>query len=202
MALGDSLAAGYGAVPATQGYVYLLYQLGVFDSIDRMLFCNAGVPGASSLDVLEHQVPLAVNKFRPTTITLSVGGNDLLPLLDGVGLRQVLHTFHRNLEQILQCLRSGLPKANIYLNNLYCIPGIPQTGVIIPVLNRLISRVARAFDVPVADVYSAFRGKRGLLGIEHDGAPRNEVHPTNAGYRMMARAFEEVVKRQNGNGRH
>ena len=202
MALGDSLAAGYGAIPATQGYVYLLYQLGVFDSIDRMLFCNAGVPGASSLDVLEHQVPLAVNKFRPTTITISVGGNDLLPLLNGVGLHQVLDTFRTNLDQILQRLRSGLPEAKIYLNNLYSIPGIPETGVIVPVLNRLISRVARSYDVPVADVYSAFRGKVGLLGIEHEGAPRNEVHPTNAGYRVMAQAFEEVVKRQNGNGRH
>jgi lysophospholipase L1-like esterase len=202
MALGDSLAAGYGAVPATQGYVYLLYQLGVFDSIERILFCNAGVPGASSLDVLEHQVPLAVNKFRPTTITISVGGNDLLPLRDGAELRQVLHTFRTNLGQILQRLRSGLPEAKIYLNNLYSIPGIPETVVIVPILNRLISRVARAFDVPVADVYSAFRGKGGLLGIEHNGAPRDEVHPTNAGYRVMAHAFEEVVKRQGGNGRH
>jgi len=26
MALGDSLVAGYGAVPATRGYVYLLYR--------------------------------------------------------------------------------------------------------------------------------------------------------------------------------
>jgi lysophospholipase L1-like esterase len=202
MALGDSLAAGYGAVPATQGYVYLLYQLGVFDSIERMLFCNAGVPGASSLDVLEHQVPLAVNKFRPTVITISVGGNDLLPLLAGAGLHQVLDTFRTNLDRILHRLRSGLPETKIYLNNLYSIPEIPETGVIVPVLNRLISRVARAFDVPVADVYSAFRGKGGLLGIEHDGAPRDEVHPTNAGYRVMARAFEEAVKRQGGNGRH
>jgi len=202
MALGDSLAAGYGAVPATEGYVYLLYQLGVFDSIERMLFCNAGVPGASSLDVLEHQVPQAVDKFRPTTITMSVGGNDLLPLRDGAELRQVLHAFRTNLCQILQRLRSGLPEAKIYLNNLYSIPGIPETGVIVPILNRLISRVARAFDVPVADVYSAFQGKGGLLCIERDGAPRDEVHPTNAGYRVMAQAFEEVVKRQGGNGRH
>jgi lysophospholipase L1-like esterase len=201
MALGDSLAAGYGAMPATQGYVYLLYQLGVFDSMERMLFCNAGVPGASSLDVLEHQVPLAV-KFRPTAITISVGGNDLLPLLEGAGLCQVLHTFRTNLGQTLQRLRSGLPEAKIYLNNLYSIPGIPETGVIVPVLNRLISRVARAFDVPVADVCGALQGKGGLLGIEHDGAPRDEVHPTNAGYRVMAQAFEEVVKRQGGNGRH
>ena len=28
MAMGDSLAAGYGAVPATQGYAYLLYKEG------------------------------------------------------------------------------------------------------------------------------------------------------------------------------
>ena len=202
MALGDSLAAGYGAVPATQGYVYLLYHLGVFDSIDRMLFCNAGVPGANSHDVLEHQVPLAVNKFRPTVITISVGGNDLLPLLQGAGLRQVLDTLRTNLDQILQRLRSGLPEAKIYLNNLYSIPEIPEIVVIVPVLNRLISRVARSYDVPIADVYSAFRGKGGLLRIEHDGAPRDEVHPTNAGYRVMAQAFEEVVKRQGGNGRH
>jgi hypothetical protein len=37
MALGDSLAAGYGAIPATQGYVYLLYQSGVFDTIPNTI---------------------------------------------------------------------------------------------------------------------------------------------------------------------
>ena len=45
MALGDSLTAGYGAHPATQGFAYQLYQSGVFDSINHTLLCNAAVPG-------------------------------------------------------------------------------------------------------------------------------------------------------------
>ena len=51
MALGDSLAAGYQAVPVTKGYVYRLYDTETFDSIDHTLFANAAVPGASSSDV-------------------------------------------------------------------------------------------------------------------------------------------------------
>ena len=45
MALGDSLAAGYGAIPVTQGYPYLLYGSGVFDTLPNTLFANASVPG-------------------------------------------------------------------------------------------------------------------------------------------------------------
>ena len=60
MALGDSLAAGYGAVPATQGYVYLLYKNGVFDRAPNTLLSNVGVIGATSQHVLDHQVPSRV----------------------------------------------------------------------------------------------------------------------------------------------
>jgi hypothetical protein len=60
MALGDSLAAGYLALPVTKGYVYRLYETAAFDSLDRTLFCNAAVPGATSSDVLLHQVPQAL----------------------------------------------------------------------------------------------------------------------------------------------
>ncbi len=195
MALGDSLAAGYGAVPATQGYVYLLYQSMVFDSIHRTLFCNVGVPGATSLDVLEHQVPQAVDKFRPTVITVSVGGNDLLSILNGVELRRAMASFRANLVQIFQRLRTGLPEAKIYINNLYSIAEIPESQAVIPVFNRIISRAAKPFDVPVADVYGAFRGREGLLLIEHNGAPRDEVHPTNAGYHVMAQAYKKIIRR-------
>src|SRR5262245_220499 len=83
MALGDSLAAGYGAMPATQGYVYLLYQSGVFDTASNTILSNAGVPGATSQHVLDRQVPQAIEAFRPTVITLTLGGNDLLRILNG-----------------------------------------------------------------------------------------------------------------------
>ena len=42
----------------------------------------------------------------------------------------------------------------------------------------------------LADVYSEFSGRTGLLLIERNGAGQFEVHPTNAGHRAMAAAFE------------
>lgn len=194
MALGDSLTAGYGAIPATEGYVYLLYHEGVFDTIPGTLFCNAGIPGATSQDVLDHQVPQATNEFHPTVITLTVGGNDLLTLFRGADFYQVLGTFQANLSQILFQLRAGLPNAKIYINNLYDIPEIPESMQVVPVFNQVISQVAQAFNVPVADVYGAFQGRNGLLLIERHGAAPDQVHPTNAGYRAMAQAFEDVIK--------
>jgi lysophospholipase L1-like esterase len=194
MALGDSLVAGYGAVPATQGYVYLLYKEGVFDRVTNTLLSNAGVPGVTSRQVLEHQVPQAIEAFRPTVITLTVGGNDLLRILKGADAGQVLSEFQANFTLILQSLRTALPNARIVVSNLYTIPQIPGADQVVPVFNQIVASVASAFNLPVADVYSAFQGRHGLLLIERPGAAPDEVHPTNAGYHVMAQAFEAAIR--------
>jgi lysophospholipase L1-like esterase len=194
MALGDSLVADYGAVPATQGYVYLLYKDGAFDRVTNTLFSNAGVPGVTSRQVLEHQVPQAIEAFRPTVITLTVGGNDLLRILKGADAGQVLSEYQTNLTLILQNLRTALPNARIIVSNLYTVPQIPGADQIVPIFNQIMTSVASAFNVPVADVYSAFHGRHGLLLIERPGAAPDEVHPTNAGYHVMAQAFEAVIR--------
>lgn len=194
MAMGDSLVAGYGAIPATQGYVYLLYKEGVFDKVTNTLLSNAGVPGVTSRQVLDHQVPQAIEAFRPTVITLTVGGNDLLRILKGANAGQVLSEFQTNLTLILQNLRTALPNTRIVVSNLYTIPQIAGADQIVPIFNQIVAGVASAFNVPVADVYSAFHGRHGLLLIERHGAAPDEVHPTNAGYRVMAQAFEAVIR--------
>lgn len=194
MAMGDSLVAGYGAIPATQGYVYLLYKEGVFDKVTNTLLSNAGVPGVTSRQVLDHQVPQAVEAFRPTVITLTVGGNDLLRILKGANAGQVLSEFQTNLTLILQNLRTALPNTRIVVSNLYTIPQIAGADQIVPIFNQIVAGVASAFNVPVADVYGAFHGRHGLLLIERRGAAPDEVHPTNAGYRVMAQAFEAVIR--------
>ena len=194
MALGDSLVAGYGAVPATQGYVYLLYKEGAFDKVTNTLLSNAGVPGVTSRQVLEHQVPQAIEAFRPTVITLTVGGNDLLRILKGADAGQVLSEFQANFTLILQSLRTALPNARIVVSNLYTIPQIPGADQVVPVFNQIVASVASAFNLPVADVYSAFQGRHGLLLIERPGAAPDEVHPTNAGYHVMAQAFEAAIR--------
>lgn len=194
MALGDSLAAGFGAVPATQGYVYLLYKGGVFDTLPNTLFSNAGVPGANSRHVLEHQVPLAIEAFRPDVLTLTVGGNDLLAILEGADPADVLDQFQENLFLILARLRAGLPQAHLYVSNLYTVPQIPGADEVVRHFNAVVAQVAAGFGVPVADVYAAFLGRRGLLLIERQGARPFEVHPTHSGYRVMAQAFRKVIE--------
>jgi lysophospholipase L1-like esterase len=197
LALGDSLAAGYGALPTTQGYAYLLYQKGTYDSTVNTIFANAAVPGATSADVLTFQVPQAVNLFQPHVVTLSVGGNDLLAILGGADPAQVLGEFQANLVRILCGLREGLPpRARIYIHNLYDIPeitaNVPGGLEAILTFNAIVAGVAQSCQATVADVYSAFSGKTGLLLINRNGAGLFEVHPTNAGYRAMAAAFEAV----------
>jgi len=204
MALGDSLAAGYGAVPTTQGYTYLLYQGGVFDAAPLTIFCNAAVPGATSADVLAYQVPQALahpDDFKPDVITLTVGGNDLLSILKtGADPNTVLQTYAVNLTQILTQLKTGLPEARIYVSNQYAVPEIaavvPGFNQIIAAFNQIVESVAGAFGVPVADVFTAFggfEGRGGLLLIDRHGADPFQPHPTNAGYRVMAQAFEEAA---------
>ena len=194
MAMGDSLAAGYGAVPATQGYVYLLYKGGVFDKIPNTLLSNVGLIGATSQDVLEKQVPLAINPFMPTVITLTVGGNDLTSILTGADPETVLENFQSNLTNIFMELRTKLPEAEIYISNLYDIPEIPGATDVILVFNGIVDGVASGFVVPVADVFSAFEGRKGLRLIQRNGADQFEVHPSNAGHRAMAKAFKAVIE--------
>ncbi len=192
MALGDSIAAGYGAIPATQGYAYLLYQEGIFDTVSNTLFCNAAVPGATSRDVLDYQIP-QVALFHPNVITLTVGGNDLLAIMKGADPAQVLNNFALNFQQILYRLRTMLPNARIYVSNQYSVPDIAGSDQIVPVFNGIVSQIAGAFGVKVADVYSAFEGREGLLLIERHDAALDQVHPTNAGYRAIADSFEAAI---------
>jgi len=194
MAMGDSLVAGYGAIPATQGYAYLLYKEGVFDKIPNTLLSNVGLIGATSQDVLDKQVPLAIDPFVPTVITLTVGGNDLASILTGADPATVLGNFQANLTNILFQLRTALPEAEIYVSNLYDIPEIPGATPVVLLFNGIVDGVASAFGVPVADVFSAFEGRKGLRLIQRNGADQFEVHPSNAGHRAMAKAFKAVIE--------
>lgn len=195
LALGDSLAAGYGAIPTTQGYAYLLYQQGVYARTTGTVFANAAVPGVTSTHVLQHQLPQA-NVFQPHVVTLSVGGNDLLQILSGADPAAVLGQFAANLVQILCGLQNLISQPRVYIHNLYDIPeitsGVPGGLQAIQQFNGIVAGVAAQCGAVVADVYSAFEGRTGLLLIERHGAGLFEVHPTNAGYREIAAAFKAV----------
>lgn len=191
MVMGDSLGSGYGAVPQTRGYAYQLYQSGAFDQPPHTLFCNASVIGVTSKDVLQYQVPQAY-VFKPDVVTLTVGGNDLAQIMAGADLNVVLTEFQNNLAEILNHLVVKLG-ARVYIANLYVIDKITSADLIIPVFNGIVEGVAASFGVPVADTYSHFQGREGLLLIERHGASPLEIHPSNAGHTAIAKAFVEAM---------
>ena len=202
MALGDSISAGYGAMPATQGFVYQLFQSGAIDKVNNTLFCAAGVPGALSKDVLDYQVPQVGRFFSQTgmpyrkAVTLTLGGNDLLQVLGGADPTAVMTSVGNNLFLILTQLTTEFPEARIYVANYYD-PRLPVPGgdLLVAALNQAIGGVVGLFpeNAVLVDIHSAFDGRSGLLLIEKKGAGALEVHPTNAGYRVITRAFEEAI---------
>ena len=215
MALGDSIPAGYKALPVTDGYPYLLYDEGVFDTISHTLFCNAAVPGATSRDVLLHQVaqaliPAAEGGFNPAFVTVTIGGNDLLSILAFMKTHSnqdevlqfanvVLTQYGNNLATAIYQLRTGLPNAKIFVGNQYSIPEIealvPLAGPLIATFNAVVEQVVGMFpsNVHLVDVHSAFLGRHNLLLDERPGVSSFETHMTSAGHRVMARTFARVI---------
>lgn len=211
MALGDSIAAGYKAMPATAGYAYQLYLGRAFGNIPEVLFDNASVPGATSSDLLNFQLP-QVARFDPNVVTLSIGGNDLLALLavpDPIAaLPAVLAAFAQNLGGSLTRLCLGMEDGGrIFIHNLYEIPDIPITQQAVPVFNGVLAQTVAAVAqspacanraLAVADVYNAFLGQQGLLLIERyqkKGIEVLEVHPTNKGHRVIENTFRALIAR-------
>jgi lysophospholipase L1-like esterase len=203
MALGDSLSAGYAAHPATQGFVYQLYQSGVIDNVNNLLFCDIGVPNATSSDILTFQVPQVGLFFADTgqpyrkVITLTAGGNDLLQILEGADPNVVIPKLASNLASILGTLAVKFPEARIYVANQYD-PLLPVSGeaALIAAANLAIAGVVQSFPTTatLVDVFSAFEGRSGLLLVERRGADTFQVHPTDAGYNVMAQAFSDAIR--------
>jgi lysophospholipase L1-like esterase len=204
LAMGDSLGAGQGAVPQTQGYAYRLYGDAVLGGVNGTLLTNiAGSGGITSTHVLAHQLPLA-EVFRPDVVTLTVGGNDLLGILDGADPLVVLGIFQANLFQILSGLCS-LPSApRIFVGNQYDVPeltgAVAGGAALLAAFNGIVASVAQAVllllpacELRVVDVHAAFLGREGLLLIDRQGAGPLEVHPTTAGHRVLADAFRQAI---------
>src|SRR5262245_4269765 len=77
--MGDSVAAGTGAQPDTNGYVYRLYGGGTFGKTKETAFSNVAIRGARSWELLLDQVPQVLctePAQRPTVVTITAGAND------------------------------------------------------------------------------------------------------------------------------
>ena len=125
LSLGDSIAAGEGALPVTHGFVYQLYDQGTFGRKQDVDFSNIGIKGATSDEVQLLQVPQALCiqppriGLAPSVITLTAGANDFFIYL-AQGLPQ------NPLAEIPAVADAIAGKvANIIRSLVFGIPGLP-----------------------------------------------------------------------------
>ena len=192
--MGDSVAAGTGALPTTNGYVYRLYEGGSFGQKTDITFANIALPAARSWELRDHQVPqvlCAEPVQRPTIVTITAGANDFLrndPDISSIA-RRVAESIDLLLNNgtgwvatpVLDPFTSApcrrLENVTILVSNYYSIPH-PD-----PTIFALIDAALRGFDqalrawlqfVPVppgsrmavVDLYTPSVGRRGLLAVE------------------------------------
>ncbi|KKQ27955.1 MAG: hypothetical protein US42_C0003G0012 [Candidatus Magasanikbacteria bacterium GW2011_GWC2_37_14] len=106
--LGDSLTAGVGVKWQEDTYPYQLAQKIANEQKKQVEVLNLGVPGATSVDVLNNQIALA-NNFTPDKVIIFIGINDLHNFVDKIKLEN-------NLKQIINNLK--IEEKNIYIVDL------------------------------------------------------------------------------------
>jgi lysophospholipase L1-like esterase len=120
-AMGDSVAAGEGNMPVTNGYAYQLYDQGVFGQKQAMDFSNLAVRGARSWDLRDHQVAqLLCATPRPNVVTITAGANDFLR-----GDGNIFGIASRVVEAVNILLNNGTPLVPPDLTVLDPITGLP-----------------------------------------------------------------------------
>ena len=196
--MGDSVAAGEGALPVIGGYVYDLYTHGMFGPTKEMDFANAALRGARSWELRNQQVPqvlCAEPAQRPTVVTITAGANDFLR-----GDPDIFSIARRVAEAIDLLLNNGgtalvnapvvdpvssmpcraLSQVTILVSNYYSIPH-PD-----PTVSAILDAALGGFDqalrfwlqfvtvpagsrVEIVDLYAPSLGVQGLVTIDRRG---------------------------------
>ena len=186
LALGASDATGVGALPLTEGYVYVIKR-----ELDRRMsgvfLINLGVPGAR-IDLIKEQARVAKQLgAKADLVTLWTGGNDLVNGDDP-------KVFQEDLRALLKMVKADLSNTVVIANlpNLTTLPRFRAspnpsvTAAWIAAYNRAIGEEAKSADASLVDL-SASPVREDMV-FDLDG-----FHPNNAGHRELARQFLNVI---------
>lgn len=186
LALGTSDVIGEGAMPHTEGYVFLINR-DLQQRIPGTFLINLGVPGAR-IDALIEQIRLAKHvRSKADVATVWTGANDLL---DGVHPSR----FQSDLRQLLRTLQSSVSKTVVIANlpdltKLSAFRTTPRSAVTlerIKTFNQAIELEARYINASVVDLFAQ--------PIEDDLVlDGNGFHPNGAGHRLLAKLFLKVI---------
>lgn len=202
VSLGDSLAVGVGASdPRTRGYAPLLRDLLEERTGREVRLVQLGISGETTdsfMDAPDAQLSRAESTLRDNpgaTVTLSLGANDLLRTADGTGADReaALVRYAANLDGILRSLnRASDPAPDVTVLALYNPAPGSFTDEWTGRLNDTIRAVAGRNGASVAAGDRAFRGHE--AEYSHYNQYSWDIHPTDAGYAALARAFEKATE--------
>ncbi len=166
-------------------------------------FINGGCPFAAAVNYSHPQLTTALaflkaHRGQVSPITYVMGANDLLQILTNTAaLTSTLQRFAVNEDSILRQLRQAAPAADIVTIDYYnpltiaatTTAALSQTVGGNMALNAIIDATAAKYNVKVANVHAAFNMPERnplLCQITWICSPYHDVHPTIAGYGVMA----------------
>jgi lysophospholipase L1-like esterase len=214
VALGDSIAAGVGA---TDLYGYTLhfrdYLATTVHGSDKIAM--EAYPGDDTADLLTKlrtDQDLRQSLKRATVVTISIGGNDLLPCIrpglteiDPACVMRGLAAFGHDWPLILQEIRGEIGSdARLEVMTIY--NPVPQVHPAFALIEMALAPVnagladpqlMAAYSYQVADAHAAF------LGLTPEGFPQAcvlthacdpipDIHPTDAGHALLAQLHADL----------
>ena len=202
VALGDSLAVGFGAFwgcSYAKLYYRWLLECGKFGNL---CYCNLGVLGWTSAELrsaiqCNYRYRKAIEEA--CIITLDIGGNDILRhKYCPDQLQGALACFKENLHAILHEIRCLNNQAQIYVMDLYnpypC--GHPMHKVAEAWVTAFNDVIWSTLMVPqyrlsgIANVYASFKGNE----LTYTLSGYDNVHPSTAGYRAIFDCFKGICR--------
>ncbi|GGI64524.1 SGNH/GDSL hydrolase family protein [Enterococcus alcedinis] len=226
VAVGDSLTQGVGDETNKGGFVPLLANsLETKFPVNPVEIENFGVSGNRSPQILKRvksDEKLQKNLETADIITLTVGGNDLMRVIQNNILGLSVDTFkkpgekyQKNLQELLDEIRTYNSKAPIYVLGIYnpfyiYFPEITEMQEIVNNWNRLTESVVdqedQTYFVPINDlIYQGiFDTNDATVEEEVDASTLNDLrnnalyeedkfHPNFNGYQLISMAFLEKI---------
>lgn len=221
VALGDSIAYGYGLKDREEQSYVSLVRKHLEKQYDYVITSNFGTNGMRSdglLEILTNPEDKQYKKYRATlqyadVVTVSIGSNDLLHLVkldlnmeslieNGQEMfQEACEEFQRNFPQIIKEIRKINPTARIYADNIYNpAKGLSSFGSIYDVAEHYISLMNQCFyqsdEYCLVDIKAGFDDtESSLINVSWKGR-EIDPHPSAKGHERIAELVIKEMERK------
>jgi lysophospholipase L1-like esterase len=192
VALGDSLAFGFGASKEEHGLAHRIFAQ-LRESRPGSTYANFAVPHSTMGDVLRHQVP-KLHGTQADVVFLVAGANDLRYTRD-------TFVFARRFRHLLQAVHNAALQATIAVGGM---PDVTQTIGVPPLLKPAIVRICARLNETMRRIVAEF-GDCFVDLFAFTNAPfcpgevylcEDGYHPNDFGYAEISeRAYPAIVAR-------